>query len=152
MTAGSVAVVKLLLEHGADASAACDAGSPVMWAAGSGKSATLEALLQGGADPNTPGNANVTAALAASAAGTQFKKQCSHSEQDHHRTHVAVSRASVCLRLEACMMQHPLKAKHMHKAIGSCCLGHVTSCHTADSPSSSHACWWCIKLNVNFYM
>ncbi|DBA83555.1 TPA: hypothetical protein ACH3X2_006474 [Trebouxia sp. C0005] len=65
----SVAVVKLLLERGADASAACDAGSPVMWAAGSGKSATLEVLLQGGADPNTPGNANVTAALAASAAG-----------------------------------------------------------------------------------
>ncbi len=78
MNAGSVAVVKLLLEHGADASAACDAGSPVMWAAGSGKSATLEALLQGGADPNTPGNANVTAALAASAAGKQPRKQCQH--------------------------------------------------------------------------
>ena len=71
MNAGSVAVVKLLLEHGTDASAACDAGSPVMWAAGSGKSATLEALLQGGADPNTPGNANVTAVLAASASGKQ---------------------------------------------------------------------------------
>ncbi len=62
--------MKLLLEHGADANAACDAGSPVMWAAGSGKSATLEALLQGGADPNTAGNSNVTAALAASASGT----------------------------------------------------------------------------------
>lgn len=73
--AGSVAVVKLLLDHGADASAACDAGSPVMWAAGSGKSATLEALLQGGADPNTPGNSNVTAALAASAAGKEHRKK-----------------------------------------------------------------------------
>ena len=73
--AGSVAIVKLLLDHGADASAACDAGSPVMWAAGSGKSATLEALLQEGGDPNTPGNSNVTAALAASAAGTEPGKE-----------------------------------------------------------------------------
>ena len=67
--AGSVAVVKLLLEHGADAGAPCDAGPPVMWAAGSGKPASLEALLQAGADPNSPGNSNVTAPLAASAAG-----------------------------------------------------------------------------------
>ena len=110
----------LLLEHGADASAACDAGSPVMWAAGSGKSATLEALLQGGADPNTPGNANVTAVLAASAAGTQFRKQCSRSEQDYHRMHVTVSRARMRLNLEACIQQFHLKAKHMRKAIGSC--------------------------------
>ena len=62
-------MVKLLLAHGADANAACDAGFPIMWAAGSGESATLEALLQAGADPNTVGNSNVSAALAASAAG-----------------------------------------------------------------------------------
>ena len=63
-------MVKVLLDHGADANAACDAGPPAMWAAGSGKSATLEALLHAGADPDTPGNSNVTAALAASAAAT----------------------------------------------------------------------------------
>lgn len=67
--AGSVPAVKLLLEHGASPNAACDAGPPVMWAAGSGKSATLEALLQAGANPNAAGNSNVTPALAASAAG-----------------------------------------------------------------------------------
>ena len=67
--AGNVAVVKLLLEHGADADAACDAGPPIMWAAGSGKSASLDILLQAGANPNVPGNSNVTAPLAAAAAG-----------------------------------------------------------------------------------
>lgn len=61
--------MKLLLEHGASPNAVCDAGPPVMWAAGSGKSATLQALLQAGADPNAAANSNVTAALAASAAG-----------------------------------------------------------------------------------
>ena len=64
-----MAVVKVLLEHVADADAACDASPPVMWAAGSGKAASLEALLQAGADPNSPGNSNVTAPLAAAAAG-----------------------------------------------------------------------------------
>lgn len=73
-TAGSVAVVKLLLEHGASPDAACDAGSPVMWAAGSGKVATLQALLQAGADPNAAANSNVTPALAASAAGEEACK------------------------------------------------------------------------------
>ena len=68
--AGSVAVLKLLLEHGADANAECDAGPPIMWAAGSGKAATVEALIAAGADPNTAGNSNVTALLAASAAGS----------------------------------------------------------------------------------
>ena len=67
---GSVATVKLVLEHGADANAACDAGPPIMWAAGSGKAATVEALIAAGANPNTAGNSNVTALLAASAAGT----------------------------------------------------------------------------------
>lgn len=61
--------MKLLLEHGASPNAACDAGPPAMWAAGSGKSATLQALLQAGADPNAAANSNVTPALAASAAG-----------------------------------------------------------------------------------
>lgn len=69
--AGSVGVVKLLLEHGASPDATCDAGPPVMWAAGSGKVATLQALLQAGADPNAAANSNVTPALAASAAGTR---------------------------------------------------------------------------------
>lgn len=68
-TAGNVAVVKLLLAHGASPDATCDAGPPVMWAAGSGKVATLQALLQAGADPNAAANSNVTPALAASAAG-----------------------------------------------------------------------------------
>jgi len=77
MNAGSVAVVKLLLEHGGDASAACDAGSPVMWAAGSGKSATLEALLQGGANPNTRGNANVM--LISRAGSPQNAHSCQQS-------------------------------------------------------------------------
>ena len=67
--AGNVATLKLLLERGAEANAAADAGPPVMWAAGSGKVATLEALLAAGANPNSPGNSNVTAVLAASAAG-----------------------------------------------------------------------------------
>ena len=67
--AGSIAVVKLLLECGANANAACDAGTPAMWAAGSGKSGTLQTLLQAGANPDAAGNSNVTPALAASAAG-----------------------------------------------------------------------------------
>lgn len=70
-TAGSAAVVKLLLEHGASPDAECDAGPPVMWAAGSGKVATLQVLLQAGANPNAAANSNVTAALAASAAGKE---------------------------------------------------------------------------------
>lgn len=61
--------MKLLLEHGASPDATCDAGPPVMWAAGSGKVATLQALLQAGANPNAAANSNVTPALAASAAG-----------------------------------------------------------------------------------
>lgn len=74
--AGSVETLKLLLENGADCNAAADAGPPVMWAAGSGKAATLEALLTAGADPNTPANSNVTAILAASAAGWLHCIQC----------------------------------------------------------------------------
>ena len=80
--AGSVPVVKLLLEHGADANGPCDAGSPVMWAAGSGKTAALQALLQAGGDPNAAANSNVTPALAASAAGMW--------------SHTAVHGAGVC--------------------------------------------------------
>ena len=73
--------MKLLLEHGASPDATCDAGPPVMWAAGSGKVATLQALLQAGADPNAAANSNVTPALAASAAGINEPAhvlKCSH--------------------------------------------------------------------------
>jgi len=133
VNAGSAAVVKLLLEHGADASAACDAGSPVMWAAGSGKSATLEVLLQGGADPNTPGNANVTAALAASAAGTQFRKQCfTWTARSPHN-------AQICQQSKC---KHQSKSLHAASALESkayaqgnrlMLIRSYHSCHKADS-------------------
>ena len=61
--------MKIILERRANPDAVCDAGPPAMWAAGSGKSATLQALLQAGADPNAAANSDVTPALAASAAG-----------------------------------------------------------------------------------
>ena len=75
-TVGSIAVVKLLLEHGASPHAACDAGHPMMWAAGSGKVGTLQALLQAGANPNAAANSNVTPAPTASAAGKEGLQIC----------------------------------------------------------------------------
>ena len=46
-----IQVLKIVLERRANPEAVCDAGPPAMWAAGSGKSATLQALLQAGATP-----------------------------------------------------------------------------------------------------
>ncbi|KAH7300136.1 hypothetical protein KP509_24G046000 [Ceratopteris richardii] len=67
--AGSIEIVKLLLEKGADVNAPSDAGPPLVWASGHDRFNVVKLLLDHGADPNAAADDDVTALVAASAAG-----------------------------------------------------------------------------------
>ncbi|CAI5492616.1 unnamed protein product, partial [Closterium sp. Naga37s-1] len=66
---GSVKILELLLDHGADPNAQSDAGPPLLWACGHGKVAAAGVLLTRGANPDTPSEDGVTSLLTATAAG-----------------------------------------------------------------------------------
>ncbi|CAI5467002.1 unnamed protein product [Closterium sp. Yama58-4] len=66
---GSVKILELLLDHGADPNAQSDAGPPLLWACGHGKVAAAEVLLTRGANPDTPNEDGVNSLLTATAAG-----------------------------------------------------------------------------------
>ncbi|CAI5471323.1 unnamed protein product [Closterium sp. Yama58-4] len=66
---GSVKILELLLDHGADPNAQSDAGPPLLWACGHGKVAAAEVLLTRGANPDTPSEDGVNSLLTATAAG-----------------------------------------------------------------------------------
>lgn len=67
--AGSTDLVKLLSERGADVNASSDAGPPLIWAAGHDHLDVVKLLLDYGADPNASTDDDVTALVAATAAG-----------------------------------------------------------------------------------
>ena len=62
-------MLKLLLKAGANPDAPSDAGPPLLWACGHGRTEVAEMLLDAGADPNGSSEDGVTALLAAAAAG-----------------------------------------------------------------------------------
>eukprot|EP00270_Netrium_digitus_P003641 TRINITY_DN14307_c0_g1_i1.p1 TRINITY_DN14307_c0_g1~~TRINITY_DN14307_c0_g1_i1.p1 ORF type:complete len:642 (+),score=208.09 TRINITY_DN14307_c0_g1_i1:218-2143(+) len=66
---GSLELVRLLMARGADVNAVSDAGPPLLWACGHGEKATVEALLEMGANPNIANEDGVTALLTAAASG-----------------------------------------------------------------------------------
>ncbi|CAI5526990.1 unnamed protein product [Closterium sp. Naga37s-1] len=66
---GSVKILELLLDNGADPNAQSDAGPPLLWACGHGKVAAAGVLLTRGANPDTPTEDGVTSLLTATAAG-----------------------------------------------------------------------------------
>ncbi|KAI5071472.1 hypothetical protein GOP47_0013723 [Adiantum capillus-veneris] len=67
--AGSAEIVQLLLERGADVNVPSDAGPPLIWAAGHDRFDVVKLLLDHGADPNSSTDDDVTALIAAAAAG-----------------------------------------------------------------------------------
>ncbi|CAI7804492.1 unnamed protein product [Closterium sp. NIES-54] len=89
--AGSVKILELLLDHGADPNAQSDAGPPLLWACGHGKVAAAGVLLTRGANPDTPSEDGVTSLLTATAAGeteivklllqVRFRVAAGHREQ-----------------------------------------------------------------------
>ena len=78
--AGHLPVVEWLLENGAPVDALSEAGTPLLWAAGSGQQHVVKELLRAGANADALGTDGVSATLMASAAGTVCLL-CSHG---HH--------------------------------------------------------------------
>lgn len=69
--AGNVAVVDALTAAGAALDAPSPAGTPLLWAAGSGQAATARALLAQGCQRDAVTDDGVSAALMAAAMGEQ---------------------------------------------------------------------------------
>lgn len=67
---GHKGVVHWFLDHGTPVDAPSTAGTPLLWASGSGQADVVEALLQAGANPDATAADGVSAILMASAAGT----------------------------------------------------------------------------------
>lgn len=70
-------VVEWLLENGSSVDSQSQAGTPLLWAAGSGQAAIVKALLRAGADPNAAAADGTSAVLLAAAAGAFLCSQSS---------------------------------------------------------------------------
>ncbi|KAK9813546.1 hypothetical protein WJX73_006231 [Symbiochloris irregularis] len=68
--AGNVPVVRWLLDNGTPVDLPSPAGTPLLWASGSGQVATSKVLLEAGANPDVQGTDGVSAILMAAAAGS----------------------------------------------------------------------------------
>ncbi len=64
-----MAVVEALIAAGADLEAPSDAGTPLLWAAGSGAADVVAALLAAGAAPDALAEGHVSAVFMATASG-----------------------------------------------------------------------------------
>ena len=67
--AGNAAVIETLISAGAALEAQTDAGTPLLWAAGSGAVAAVAALLAAGAVPDACAEGNISAVFMAAASG-----------------------------------------------------------------------------------
>lgn len=61
--------MEALIQAGADLEVASDAGTPLLWAAGSGALDVVKALLVAGASPAAVADGNVSAVFMAAASG-----------------------------------------------------------------------------------
>ena len=66
---GNLEVVHWLLQHGAPVDSSSPAGTPLLWAAGSGQDSAVSQLLAAGADVNATTADGISAVIMASAAG-----------------------------------------------------------------------------------
>ena len=64
-------MVEALVAAGADLEAPSDAGTPLLWAAGSGAADAVGALLRAGAAPNAVAEGHVSAVFMATASGAE---------------------------------------------------------------------------------
>lgn len=72
-------MIEALLEAGANVDAPSEAGTPLLWACGSGHTKAVRALLAAGADPNARSADGVGAMLMAAAAGKTPAPRLSNS-------------------------------------------------------------------------
>lgn len=79
--AGNVEVVQALIAAGADLEASSEAGTALVWAAGSGTAPVVAALLDAGASPAATAEGNISGVFMAAASGEHPPRR--HNDLQH---------------------------------------------------------------------